>query len=124
MIWALVFVGGGIGALLRFLVATSVQTASGSGFPFGTLMVNLLGCAAIGMLGGALAARGALGPSAQLFWIPGVLGGFTTFSAFGLDVLRLLEAGEPGQAIAYVVASVAGGVGAVAITAWMGRALG
>ena len=122
MAWLLVFLGGGVGALLRFVLAAAVQATTSSGFPFGTLCVNLAGCAGIGVLGGALAARGVLPPGAQLFLIPGVLGGFTTFSAFGLDVLRLFEAGEPVQAGIYVAASVAGGVLAVALTAWIGRA--
>ncbi len=123
MTWLLVFLGGGLGAIARFVLASAVQGASDGGFPLGTLVVNLAGCALIGVLGGALAARGVLPAGAQLFLIPGLLGGFTTFSAFGLDVIRLWEAGQAGFASIYVLASVAGGIGAVAIAARIGRGL-
>lgn len=117
------FLGGGLGAVARFVVASGVQGASTSGFPFGTLAVNIVGCAAIGVLGGMLAARGMLSPDVQLFLIPGLLGGFTTFSAFGLDVVRLVEGGQASFAVLYVLLSAGGGIGAVAaaaaITRWM-----
>ena len=103
----LVFVGGGFGAVLRWLVQRASVTALGPGFPWGTLAVNVIGSLAMGLLVGALASRGG-GPSTQLqlFAATGLLGGFTTFSAFSLDALTLWQRGQPGLAAAYVVATL------------------
>lgn len=96
--------GGALGAALRYLTGLAV------GFPFGTLAVNVIGSFAIGLLWVTLAARGQthLAP----FLVTGVLGGFTTFSAFSLDTLRLIESGRIGAAGAYVAGSVALSIGA------------
>ncbi|MBK8286494.1 MAG: fluoride efflux transporter CrcB [Ahniella sp.] len=101
--------GGALGASLRYGVAMwlPVQTAAGR-FPWATLIVNLLGCA----LAGALYAWLQRAPETREFWrlllMVGVLGGFTTFSAFGLETFHLLRQGAFGLASAYVLASVAG----------------
>lgn len=86
--------GGAAGASLRWLVGLTLP------FPFGTLAVNVLGSFAIGVLWLTVAGRW------QPLLITGVLGGFTTFSAFSLDVIRLIDAGRPGAALAYAGASV------------------
>ena len=83
--------------------------------PLGTLLVNLAGCLAIGLVVGAFARAGALSQEWRLFLVVGLLGGFTTFSAFGLETLALLRRGETAWAAGYVLASVAGGVVAVAL---------
>lgn len=94
--------GGAIGASLRFLT-NGVATRLAPGFPWGTLVVNIVGCAVMGALATLLASRGArLAP----FLLTGVLGGFTTFSAFSLDALTLWERGEPVPALLYVLGSV------------------
>ena len=93
----LVFVGGGLGALLRYLAALTV------GGPLSTLAVNLVGSFAIGVLAATIPPEA--GP-ARLFLMTGLLGGFTTFSAFSLDALALYQRGDLGQAAAYVAASV------------------
>ncbi len=112
----LVGCGGFAGSVLRYLVSTRVQQAIGAGFPWGTLAVNVIGCILIGFVGGLLAAR-AFHPSAGLLLITGTLGGFTTFSAFGLETFTLINAGRPLTALAYVMVSVLAGVAAV----WLGR---
>jgi len=113
----LVGVGGGIGAMARYLVGGWVlhQTMQ-ERMPYGTLAVNLIGCLAIGLLAGAAERFEVLTPEARLFLITGVLGGFTTFSAFGYDTMFLLRRGELLIAGAYVGASV--GLGLLAV--WLG----
>ncbi|QUS36584.1 fluoride efflux transporter CrcB [Falsirhodobacter algicola] len=95
--------GGAIGASLRYLVNVAA-TRMAPGFPWGTLTVNLLGSALMGALAVLLALKG--GQRFSPFLLTGVLGGFTTFSAFSLDALTLWERGAALQAAAYVAASV------------------
>lgn len=89
-------------------------------FPYGTLGVNVLGCLAIGVLGGLADSRNVLGPNARLVIILGVLGGFTTFSTFGYETLALLRDGESLRASTNVLASVLACLAAV----WLGYAIG
>lgn len=98
-----VFVGGGLGAVLRWLIGRWSLAWFGSGFPVGTLTVNIVGSFLIGVAVGGLAG---VGTTARLFFVTGLLGGFTTFSAFSLDALTLWERGQHGLAAAYVLASV------------------
>ena len=97
--------GGAIGASLRHLVGLWTLRQFGPGLPVGTLGVNVLGSFLMGVLAAWLLARGA-GQGYALFLGTGVLGGFTTFSAFSLDAVRLLEAKGMGAFAAYVGASV------------------
>jgi CrcB protein len=86
--------GGFIGSALRFLLGGLAQRlAPMGGFPVGTLAVNVLGCLAIGLLGGLADQRQALDAGQRLFLMVGVLGGFTTFSSFALETLGLLQDG-------------------------------
>ena len=149
----LVFLGGGLGALARFGLVALARPHSPA-FPTGTLIVNLSGCLAIGLLAGWLSRAGALDPSPlahpapntsitsasatpagkstsvaaapgtpsaplaapwstehwRLLLMVGVLGGYTTFSSFGLEVADMLRAGRTASAVAYILASVIGGV--------------
>lgn len=107
----LVFLGGGSGAVLRWLVGRWSLAWFGTGFPVGTLAVNIAGSLAIGLAVGALEG---VGQPAKLFFVTGLLGGFTTFSAFSLDALTLWQRGEPGAAIGYVAASLVLSLAAVA----------
>lgn len=112
--YLLVFVGGGIGSVLRFAVYHFVRLWLPPAFPWGTLAVNALGGVAAGALAGWFLARSLGGPdSLSLFLMTGILGGFTTFSAFSLDAVLLWQRGEPATAIAYVVASVLLAIGGV-----------
>ncbi|KPF63483.1 protein CrcB [Bosea sp. AAP35] len=104
----LVFLGAGIGGMLRHGVNLVSPRWFGSGFPTGTLLINVLGSALMGLIAGWLAFKTQAGWSqhARLFLTTGVLGGFTTFSAFSLDAVLLWERGETGLAATYVVGSV------------------
>lgn len=104
-----VMIGGAIGAGARHLVGQWVIARIGSGFPWGTLSINIAGSLAMGLLIGWLA-RGDAGETMRLFVGVGILGGFTTFSAFSLDFWVLFERGQAGQAFAYVFASVVGAI--------------
>jgi len=110
----LVGLGGGLGAIARYKLGGWVlhQTMSWR-FPAGTFAVNVLGCLVAGVLAAYVERRDLLGPETRLLLFTGVLGGFTTFSAFGLETAYLLRRGETGVAAAYVVSSVAVGITAL-----------
>ena len=95
---ALVGLGGFVGSSARFALSGLVHRWFPlTGFPLGTLVINVLGCLAIGFLGGMLELRQAIGPAQRLFLMVGVLGGFTTFSSFAYETLALLHAAEYGR---------------------------
>ena len=120
MSYLLVFVGGGIGAALRHGVNVATLRALGPGLPWGTFAVNVAGSLAMGLLVGWLVARGGAANDVRLFAATGVLGGFTTFSAFSLDIANLAERGELAWSVAYALGSVAAGVAALfAGLVWM-----
>lgn len=110
-----VALGGALGAVLRYLVGLAVA------FPLGTLTVNVIGSFIIGLIWVHLAARGL--NHWQPFVMTGLLGGFTTFSAFTLDALRLVEAGRVTAAGAYVLASLILSVLACALGLWIARGM-
>lgn len=107
MLYLIVFLGAGVGGALRHGVNVWAVRMFGFGFPFGTLIVNIVGSFLIGLLTGLFAYRAGLVPQhARLFLTTGVLGGFTTFSAFSLDAALLLERHSYSMAMAYIVGSV------------------
>jgi CrcB protein len=99
-------IGGFIGSALRYAVAGFVQTSTGGRFPFGTLAVNLIGCITIGFLSQLADSRGVFSAEARVLIFIGVLGGFTTFSAFGNETMGLWREGATALAVANVVAQV------------------
>jgi CrcB protein len=102
-----VFLGGGIGSALRYGVGRAALAVAGPNFPLGTLAVNLLGCTLMGVLAEWLAWRDTgIDASMKLFLATGLLGGFTTFSAFALDAVALWQRGEALTAAAYAAGSV------------------
>lgn len=105
----LVMLGGAIGAGARHLVGAATLARLGPGFPWGTLAVNLAGGLLIGLLAGWFARSGA-NEAMRLFAAVGLLGGFTTFSAFSLETFLMIERGQLGLAAAYVCLSVAGSI--------------
>ena len=113
MAYLLAALGGALGALARWGVAEALPRTDG-GWPWATLLVNLTGCLLIGVLTGVLANRSPEPAWARPFLAVGVLGGFTTFSAFAVEVVGLGDAGALVPAAGYVLASVVGGVLAVA----------
>ena len=116
----LVALGGGTGAAARHLVGLFSLRALGSGFPFGTLIVNVLGSLLMGLLVEWLARRGT--PLRPLL-ATGFLGGFTTFSTFSLDAVALWERGEGALAALYVTGSVALAIGGLIAGLAIGRAV-
>ena len=104
----IVFLGGGIGAAIRHLVNQAVGRVAGTDFPFGVMAINISGSLVMGLAAGyfAFKASESWSETARLFMTTGVLGGYTTFSAFSLDAMLLWERGEPGLAVAYVLGSV------------------
>ena len=109
-----VALGGGIGAWLRFLTGRLAMQAIGpaalAAFPWATLSVNLIGSMAMGLLAGWLARFGAHGEGWRLLLGVGVLGGFTTFSAFSLELAQMAQRGAFAAAATYALVSVAGGL--------------
>ena len=113
MVWLLIFVGGGLGSLCRYGLATFIQSRTHV-FPLGTLVVNVLGCIIIGItarhvlnMQGDVMARAAI--------ITGFCGGFTTFSTFSYETVGLMAGGEWGKASLYIVASLVACIGGTAI---------
>ncbi|MFJ2260798.1 fluoride efflux transporter CrcB [Streptomyces sp. NPDC087844] len=111
MNWALVIVGGMVGAPLRYLTDRAVQSRYGSVFPWGTLTVNVVGCLVLGTLTGA-AMAGAASSALQLLLGTGLCGALSTYSTFSYETLRLAEGGAPFRATVNAIASVAAGLGA------------
>jgi fluoride exporter len=120
---ALVFLGGGLGAVLRLLLNGAIVRLAGSSFPWGILVVNVVGSFVMGLLVGWAGARAAGMPQAMVFLTTGVLGGFTTFSSFSLDVVLLWERGEAGAATAYAMASLLLAVGGLCVGLLVGRGI-
>lgn len=105
--YIVVFIGAGIGGAFRHGVNLAAVRLLGYGFPLGTLIVNVVGSLLIGVLAGYFAFRTGVDQHLRLFLTTGVLGGFTTFSAFSLDAALLIERHSYALAAAYVVGSVA-----------------
>jgi CrcB protein len=121
MTWVAVAVGGAIGSVARYgATVWLVRYPVGRVFPSAVFLVNILGCLVIGLLaGGGASGRIVMGDTTRVFLMAGLLGGFTTFSTFGLDTHLLLRAGEMGPALL----NVAGQVGLGLLAVWAGFAL-
>ena len=117
----LVAFGGGFGACLRYLVAGWALAGFGPGLPFGTWTVNIVGAFLMGLLAAFVARIDGPGGELRLLLGVGVLGGFTTFSAFSLEVFNMINRGEIGLAAAYAVSSVAGSVLALMTGVYLAR---
>ena len=117
----LVGLGGFLGTLARYGVGVWIgRIKGGSSFPFATLIVNLSGCLAIGLLGGLWEARGLGGGLTRAFLFVGVLGGYTTFSSLGYETFALARSGQTGIAIGSVALQLSAGLAAV----WLGYGMG
>lgn len=116
----LVASGGAVGSWLRFTVGRlwvmAIDPVRAGAFPWGTLTVNIVGSLAMGLLVGWLARFGTQGEATRLLLAVGVLGGFTTFSSFSLEVVSLLQRGQAGVALAYLAVSLLAGFGGL----WLG----
>jgi fluoride exporter len=104
--YLLVFLGGGLGASLRHAVNVTCAKCIGTAFPYGTFIINISGSTVMGLIAGYLAFKGEASQPWRLFLMTGILGGYTTFSAFSLDTALLYERGALGLAAIYVLGSV------------------
>ena len=104
--YLLVFIGGGLGSTLRHVVNIVCPRLFGTNFPYHTFIINITGSAIMGLIAGYLAFKGDAAQSWRLFLMTGILGGYTTFSAFSLDAAVLYERGEIALALVYVLGSV------------------
>ena len=119
----LIAVGGALGAVSRFLLGNAVNKAMGSALPFGTFVINVAGCFAMGLLMTLIVDRELLPAAWRLFLCVGFLGGFTTFSSFGYETLMLLAEGRLLAVLAYVGCSVGLGLVAAAVGVLCARAV-
>jgi CrcB protein len=106
--WLAVAVGGAIGSLARFWLAAAATALTGPRFPWGTLLINVIGSGIIGLVAAVALppARVAMHPDVRVFLMVGICGGFTTFSAFSLQTLELVQSGDVWPAAGYIVGSV------------------
>ncbi len=119
----LVASGGAIGSVARYLVGLLMTRILGAAFPWGTLTVNVVGGLLMGLFIELLARRFDGSNELRLFVAVGVMGGFTTFSSFSLDVALLWERGEVFSALIYVLLSVILSIGALFLGLWLARAV-
>jgi CrcB protein len=115
--YVLVFIGGGVGSVVRYLFSVVSGKLLRNEFAWGTLAVNLLGCLLIGILAGRFD-RALLGRPMRVFLVTGFLGGFTTFSAFSYESIRLMQA-SPAKGLANIAANLAGGLALAALGLWI-----
>jgi len=120
----LVAVGGAIGASLRHLCNGLALRLVGAGFPWGTMAINVAGSFVMGLFIELLGRRFNASNELRLFVATGILGGFTTFSAFSLDFAVLWERGAMAPALGYALASVVGSILALFLGLWLGRSFG
>ena len=121
MMWLLVGVGGALGSMARYAVVQAANLWLPAGFPFGTFLVNAIGCAIFGVLAGAGERTGMMTPALRAFCLTGVLGGLTTFSSYSYDSFALAREGTWGLMLLNAVGQVIVGGAAVAAGWWVAR---
>lgn len=112
--------GAALGGLARYVVVSAIAARLAGRFPWGTFTVNVIGCFLIGLISSILVERSG-SPMWGLFLVTGILGGYTTFSAFGWETVQLTRQGEHWLALANVVGSAVAGYGAVWLGVWVAR---
>ncbi len=120
MKYLIVFAGGGVGAALRYWMQGVIHSFAGAAFPYGTMVVNVLGSFLIGSLMSLFDERFVVQPMLRVFLTVGLLGGFTTFSSFSYETMALLRDGSHTLGLL----NVAGSVGLCPATAWLGLTVG
>ena len=123
MILLAVAIGGGLGAVLRIVIASSIQPAAWTGYPWGIFIVNITGGLAMGLIVELSALKINLSPEIRAFLTTGILGGYTTFSTFSLDSVLLIERGQYASAAMYVIGSTLLSILAVFAGMWAVRVL-
>lgn len=114
-----VAIGGAIGSVARYLLSTAVHRYVADGFPYGTFLVNIIGCAVFGVIVGFAEHRIDLTPAVRAFFLVGILGGFTTFSAFTFDTIELLRTAAFLRAALNVLGQITLGLAAL----WLGYSI-
>ena len=117
----LIFVGGGLGSIARYLLARWTNTFHALSFPLGTLVVNVVACFALGLVVGLADHKQLLSADTRIFWTIGFCGGFSTFSTFSYDTLLLFQQPAVGWGVVYILASVLLCLAATMIGIWLGR---
>jgi fluoride exporter len=102
----LVFFGGGLGSLLRFIIGKWVSPLLNNPFPYGTLVTNVMACLILGFIIGLADHKQIISPAARLFWTVGFCGGFSTFSTFSSETITLLQNGSHLSTMLYIVGSL------------------
>ena len=119
--YVLVFLGGGLGAMLRHGLNVATSRWLGIAFPWSTFFINVTGSLVMGLIAGWFALKADASQGARLFLTTGILGGYTTFSAFSLDAALLYERGEFGLSAFYVIGSVVLSIGGLFAGLWLVR---
>ena len=119
----LIFVGGGLGSVIRFGMGKWVNAFHNQNFPWGTLVVNGVACFAMGLLIGLADHKQLLSPSARLFWTVGFCGGFSTFSAFSAEALDLIQGGFQLSFALYILGSLLLCVAGTYAGLWLGESI-
>jgi CrcB protein len=119
----LIFVGGGMGSVVRFSIGRWVSSIHSFHFPYATLFVNVLACFLLGTLVGVADHRQLMSPTTKLFWTVGFCGGFSTFSTFSHETLTLMQTGLPLSSLLYVLASLLGCVAATYFGLYLGESI-
>jgi CrcB protein len=101
-----IFVGGGLGSIVRYILGRWVNAFHNSNFPFGTLTINIIACFVLGFIIGLADHKQLLSPASRLFWAVGFCGGFSTFSAFSSETLTLIQQGQNSTMLLYIILSV------------------
>jgi fluoride exporter len=122
MIWYIAF-GSAVGGVTRYLLGGLLQRGAGGTYPFGTLVINITGSFLLGLLYRYAADSAAISPEVRAMLTIGLCGGYTTFSTFSYEAVRLLEDGQTGRALSYVLLSVLLSLGAAMLGILAGREL-
>jgi CrcB protein len=117
----LIFAGGGLGSVMRFLFGKWVNGLHAINFPFGTLAVNVVACFILGLVVGLSDYKQLLSPDSKIFWTVGFCGGFSTFSTFSLEASQLFQQQMTASGVMYMVGSVVLCWAAVALGVWVGK---
>ena len=117
----LIFAGGGLGSVVRYLLGKWVNGFHQLNFPLGTLAVNVVACFILGVVVGLSDHRQLLSADARIFWTIGFCGGFSTFSTFSYETLALFQQPAVASGVLYIISSVALCLGATIVGIWLGR---
>ena len=101
-----VFIGGGLGSLVRFILGKWINAFHNASFPFGTFTINVIACFVLGFIIGLADQKQLISPVARLFWAVGFCGGFSTFSAFTSETVTLFQQGQNSTMLLYILLSV------------------